>query len=275
MEETKKNTLVQFVRRRWLWLLLWIFVFFPILSFIAFNLVALSFVYFPGSYNNVRWDQSNNKNQAIILITHGIYDDTSSWVEQLKKTYQAQGTDAQVIDLDWSEYSNNALRCAVNGLRIGEQVGSQLSNREELNQVHLIGHSCGAFVVYGVCQAIKSKKPDVKIQTTYLDPVSIYGVRRSYGVNHFGRCADYAEAYIDTEDGVVGSNQALKYAHTFDVTAIRKQQNNPTSPHNWPTVFYQQLVQSEQQPQLRHQSDLASQQPSGELIPFDGSLVLP
>ena len=87
------------------------------------------------------------------------------------------------------------------------------------------------------------------MQSTYLDPVSVYsGLLWDYGLNHFGRCADFSDAYIDIEDTVPGSNQNLPYAYTFDVTQLRKKNNVVYLPHKWPTIFYLNALKKSQVP---------------------------
>ena len=55
-------------------------------------------------------------------------------------------------------------------------------------------------------------------------------------------CADFSDAYIDTEDDVPGSNQPLPNAYTVDVTAVRKRSAYTGTPHVWPTDYYRGRV---------------------------------
>ena len=113
---------------------------------------------------------------------------------------------------------------------------------------------------------MRARRREVVIQSTYLDPVSVYGgLFWNYGLTRFGACADFSDAYIDTEDGVPGSNQRLPSAHTFDVTQARKRTTFSGSPHVWPTAYYQQLVQRGQHLDLQRDRNLLSKFPRGEL----------
>lgn len=58
--------------------------------------------------------------------------------------------------------------------KIGHQLGLRLLKETKVKSIHVIGHSCGAFVALGLCEAVKEQSSDIKIQTTYLDPVSVY-----------------------------------------------------------------------------------------------------
>lgn len=94
-------------------------------------------------------------------------------------------------------------------------------------------------MILGICEGAKSIKPTIKIQTTYLDPVAVYsGFFWQYGIKNFGSCANYSDTYIDTEDRVPGSNQAILHSATFDITQMRTSQKLDIPPHVWPTLFY-------------------------------------
>ena len=105
------------------------------------------------------------------------------------------------------------------------------------------------------------------VQTTYLDPVSNYGgLFSSFGIEKFGDCADFSEAYIDTEDSVPGSNQRLLSAYTIDVTEVRKKLQLNESPHLWPVRYYTSLVRRDDHPLFRNDTALAEKFPPGEMV---------
>ena len=151
----------------------------------------------------------------------------------------------QIISLDWAAYARNTFRCSVNGKRLGKVLGDRLAANPSLQSVHLIAHSCGSFVSLGICEALREERNDVTIQSTFLDPVTVYGgIFWDFGLEWFGTCADFSDAYIDTGDDVPGSNELLPATHTFDVTEARERAGFDGSPHVWPTVFYQRLAES-------------------------------
>jgi hypothetical protein len=85
----------------------------------------------------------------------------------------------------------------------------------------------------------QSINTSIKVQTTYLDPVSVYGgIFWNYGLDNFGRCANFSDSYIDTQDSIPGSNQVLPHSVTFDVTNIRLAAGYKIPPHVWPTKYY-------------------------------------
>lgn len=254
-------------------LLFWLMMLLVIIPGIPFVLASAGFVmytFWPINLDRVEWPEITPTTEHVVLISHGLRDTASSWSAALAKTLDQRDGTSQVIALDWNPYSQNALRCSVDGKRIGHRFGEHVANHPGLVSIHLIGHSCGAFINLGVCRAIKEKRPDVSVQTTYLDAVSIYGgMFWDYGLNNFGACADFSDAYIDTGDDVPGSNVRLPAAHTFDVTDARLSSDYAGSPHLWPTVFYRQRAEQGQIPDLAISPDLNLRYPVGVLERID------
>jgi len=257
--------LVPFLKRYWRRLAIWFLLIIPIGSFILVSLSILIFSFWPNSFDSINFSQFNKDNSHQLVMAHGMKDGTSTWIRELESIYQSKNYSGEVSSVDWSAYSMNTFRCAPYGKRIGERVGKQIAKNPSLKSLHLVSHSCGAFVIYGMCESVKKERPEIKIQTTYLDPVSIYGLSRHYGIKHFGSCADYSEAYIDTEDHVPGSNQLLPLAHTYDVTQTRKRIDEDYPPHNWPTEYYKLLVKENSAPEFRNHPSLAEEKPPGIL----------
>lgn len=142
--------------------------------------------------------------------------------------------------------------------KIGIEIGKRLATLTSLKAIHAIGHSCGAFVTLGICEGAKSVNPQLIVQTTYLDPVSVYsGIFWDYGIDHFGTCGDFSDSYIDTRDTVPGSNQALPHVFTFDVTLQQTEKDAQYPPHAWPTRFYLNAYEARHVPVL-YKADSAS-----------------
>lgn len=252
-----KNNYMSYIKRiykkywfiRWFW---WLGVVIPGVPFIIVTLAFFLFMHWPRNYDEVINIPLFSDVEFISLSAHGVKDSPSSWSDLLQSTYQGQlkgQVNSQHISLNWQSYSNNALICSVTGKEIGRQLGVKLSKLEHLKKVHLIGHSCGAFIILGVCNTLKELNPKLYIQSTYLDPVSVYsGILWNYGLKNFGLCADFSDAYIDTQDGVPGSNQAQPHSFTFDVTEKRIKQGEKYPPHAWPTIFYIDALTKKQVP---------------------------
>jgi hypothetical protein len=223
----------------------WLAVIIPGVPFILFSVGFQLYAHWPRDYSDITAVTINKNTQYLSLSAHGVKDNPESWSNELKNiikntnNQQLINLEKSQVSLGWKPYSENALTCSVTGKNIGEKLANQILLLPKLQAVHLIGHSCGSFVIYGICKQLKKHNSTIKIQTTYLDPVSIYsGVFWRYGVDKFGNCADFSDSYIDTKDGVPGSNENLSNAYTFDVTDIRLEKKLSYAPHAWPTYFY-------------------------------------
>jgi len=228
--------------KQWLWILVII----PGVPFAAGSLFIIGYANIPWPTGAaIQLDPIDRDIEKLIVLVHGKDDRPSSWADgfaaELKLSVLDPGQ--QVVTVDWGDYSKNLFRCTLNARRIGHDLGKKLSARKNIRQLHLIGHSAGSFVVFGICEAMKEQNPEVVVHATYLDPVSIYGgIDWGFGTRNFGSCADISDAYIDHEDGVPGSDEPLKHPHTFDVTSLKKAAGFTGSPHLWPIEYYRRAV---------------------------------
>ena len=76
------------------------------------------------------------------------------------------------------------------------------------------------------------------VQETLLDPLCARGIwDLTYGVRQFGRAADYAQQFYNTDDPVPFTNTPLTGAAVVDVTPVRPP---AVFGHDWPLVYYTQ-----------------------------------
>ncbi len=246
----------------------WLFIL-PGVPFILVSIVLLIYIYWPVDVSGVTIAKLKTSTRHVTILVHGLRDSPESWVKpvaEVLRNNRAYNVNTEIFPLSWDPFAKSTFRCSVDGKRIGEVLAHSLADNQELSSLHLVGHSCGSFVVFGLCSAIKEIRPDIKVQSTYLDPVSIYGgLFRQYGLQNFGACADFSEAYIDREDGVPGSDQPQPYAHTFDVTDARKTISFTKFSHTWPYHYYEKLAKTERLLDLRFNAKLTEQYPPGEL----------
>lgn len=224
------------------WLLFFAF-YLPIGSFFLASAALLLYVFWPLQSYIVEVPQTTSKN--IVVISHGLKDSNQTWATKLKGAIEHNSPDSNVVAIDWSPYAGNAFTCAVNGRRIGNQIAETLIDSDSLANVKVVGHSCGAFVNFGICEGLKAHKPRIEVESVFLDPVSVYGgIRWNFGLNNFGSCADKSMTIFDTEDNVPGSNQAPKYSKGIDVTDLKQQYDYSGTAHQWPIYYYIQQVKS-------------------------------
>jgi hypothetical protein len=97
-----------------------------------------------------------------------------------------------------------------------------------------------AYVVEPLCVALKAaaKRP-VRVDMTYLDPIGIQGALDfGWGARTYGACADYAEAYINTDYPAPATNAPLEQAWNVDITATPEAAGYTRGGHRWPLRYY-------------------------------------
>lgn len=256
-------------RNRYFRIAVWIFFILPAVSAIIANLGLLAYLYWPKRFDAIAFDQFVTGQARAMVVVHGSGDTPASWASPLLEVMAQKHYVGALYSLDWHDYAANPLRCSIDGTRIGRRLGQQLASNPSLQAVHFIAHSCGAFVILNACRTMKAVRPELRVQTTYLDPVSIYGPWMRYGVSRFGSCADYSDAYIDIDDQVAGSNELLPNTHTYDVTSARVRRKLTVNPHVWPTLYYLELARSGAIPDILENTQLYIQKPRGELEKLD------
>jgi hypothetical protein len=152
--------------------------------------------------------------------------------------------------VDWSAYSTNLFQASYNGERIGRDLARRLLQKQpDLKTIHLIGISVGSFAANAAATEIKQGATDGRprpartaptagpfVQLTLLDPFTQRGIFGwGYGNRNFGKCADYTEQYLNTDDPVPSTNDPLEHAVCYDVTDLRPEH---IPGHDWPLVFY-------------------------------------
>ena len=156
-----------------------------------------------------------------------------------------------VKTLDWQEFRGSLLTAAYDGEAFGEEVGEIIWNDSmECKSIHCIGISVGAFAANACMSTLNKKRTENEstsqntyLRLTLLDPFTSRGVGgSSYGDKHFGLEADYAEQYLNTDDPVPSTNEALSLCTTYDVTGAQERNDfelpENESMHCWPLVYF-------------------------------------
>lgn len=182
--------------------------------------------------------------RELVLIFHGRLGREDPSVMALEQRFQqlaADRPDVEVIRYIWSPYSDTRFRSNVNGAAVGRALVRELAARPALTSVHLIGHSAGAYVMEPLCTLYRELSPQpARITMTFLDPIGFAGVvDRGYGARHFGRCADIARVYLNTDDPVPATAEPYRHAFNIDVTAANREGFNG---HRWPVEYYRRVV---------------------------------
>ena len=185
--------------------------------------------------------------ETVTIVFHGA-GGQDAYTDELMKNLDAGSSRQQSSYnhiVEWSQYSSNILQASYNGQKVGKLTAKELleqvaNPKSKLTTIHLIGISVGAFAadaaVNEVKKNFKTNSSTPFVQLTLLDPFQqrgIFGV--GYGDNEFGKSADYAEQYLNTDDPVPSTNKPLRNTVCYDVTNLRPES---IFGHDWPLVYY-------------------------------------
>ena len=183
----------------------------------------------------------------LILILHGSGDTSNDWPLEMQTSISNSFPDMEEWDIwtyDWNEYSSSKLSASKSGYEIGGLLGQQLLEPHySYEHIHLIGHSVGCFVIYGIAESISNKNTTITIHSTFLDPFTGKGLMDwTYGEQRFGQYADFAESYYNKDDNVPSTNGSLEFSHNFDITSLRPTEYAEDDFHWWPVDYYLESI---------------------------------
>ena len=192
-------------------------------------------------------EQTPGADHLLVVVPSG-FEDASVWAEGMADKVQDHLVDPERWDVwvyDWSVTTSEPIKAAKLAAKHGKWLGRELDDdgRYSYSHVHFLAHSLGGQLIHAASGVIEGGPT---IQETYLDPFGARGVLRTrYGQRHFGAHADYAEAYLNLDDGVPYTDEALVHAHNFDVTDLASSDFDGEDGHAWPIKFYKRTVGDE------------------------------
>lgn len=181
--------------------------------------------------------------QAVLLIhgSGGREEPTLLVLEEALNRVAGAASGTAIVRYVWAPWSDARLRTHPNGARVGERLGEELAGLPGLESLHLIAHSAGAYVLEPLCASYRARAPGhrARITMTFLDPIGFRGpLDPGWGARTYGRCADDAEAFINTDDPAPATAAVLRHARTTDVTADPGRKNFRGGGHRWPVQYY-------------------------------------
>ena len=172
------------------------------------------------------------------LVFHGASGEDQFTDDLMNKLQSSKNSEYSSM-IEWSQFSSNILQASFNGQRIGRKAASQLIKQApNLKSVHLIGVSVGSFAADVASVEFNSSKEKNRpyVQLTLLDPFTQRGIfGLGYGNRLFGKSADYAQQYLNTDDPVPSTNAPLNNLVCYDITGIRPDE---IFGHDWPICYY-------------------------------------
>lgn len=178
-----------------------------------------------------------------VLVVHGSGDTPGRWAEGLIERLRPQlalPSRTVLVAYDWAEAAQDKLAAPGNGQAEGRALAQALVARGATH-VHVIAHSAGAHVAYGVELGLEEVEARPTLHLTLLDPFLGMGLDFEWGASRFGAKADFVEQYLNAGDGVPGTDVAVKAAHVFDVSALKPAGMAAREGHWWPTSAYQEV----------------------------------
>jgi len=96
--------------KNWKRLLLWLLVIIPGVPFVVGITGYLFYVFWPQSYGHLESLELREDVANLIVISHGLGDNSKSWGDELGLILESQRSDAQIISLDWNPWSKKGAR---------------------------------------------------------------------------------------------------------------------------------------------------------------------
>ena len=180
----------------------------------------------------------------LLFIVHGHGETPEDWPADLVSALSSRFPDKtqwDIVTYDWDRYSRKRFSASKRGLIIGRRVGETLaSSKFNYRTIHFIGHSVGSFLIHAACNAYREAAENpARLHVTFLDPFTLHGFFGwGFGWKQFGKGADFAEVYTNTDDIVPTSNGIVENAHNFDVTKSSHKQDSKPNMHWWPVDYY-------------------------------------
>jgi hypothetical protein len=192
--------------------------------------------------------------RKLVLVIHGSFgaqEPTLVALETRLRELTASRPGFQITRYGWAPWSDNIFRAGSHGAHLGTQLGKHLASAIQKGSpgaspamtVHLVAHSAGAYLLDPLCaqlrQDLAASGTTIFIRMTFLDPIGLRGLlQRGWGAEHFGQCADDAEAWINTDDSAPATDRWLQYAWNVDVTHAAGRADFAGDGHRWPVQYY-------------------------------------
>jgi pimeloyl-ACP methyl ester carboxylesterase len=182
----------------------------------------------------------------LIVLVHGGGDGPEDWPTAMAEAIAANLIEPERWDVwtyDWVEDAEGSVNVTRRGEDHGRWLGARLAERD-YRHLHLIGHSAGAAVLYGVTDTLVDAA-GLTVHETYLDPFGGQGlVRWEYGERRYGEGADFADAVLNTLDGVPSTDEPFHNTLSFDVSALADEDMSALEGHRLPILMYEESVWS-------------------------------
>ena len=190
---------------------------------------------------------------AVIIFpgAGGPDENTSNLAKAIIDSDKICGIKRHVEVYDWSPWRGNLIRASFDGQSVGKIIGKQLAEEHKnLKSLHVMGVSVGAFAADSCSEEYQKSQtnnlrttPAPYVRLTLLDPFTQRGLfGTKYGLKLFGKSATYCEQFLNTDDPVPSTNEAISMGFVSDITGSASRNDfvplKGDSMHSWPVAYY-------------------------------------
>jgi len=176
----------------------------------------------------------------VFIIFHGAGGpdrETDDLQERVRLQDVTAGLERTICLGDWRPWFSAGARRNLNsyhGQEVGRKLGALLAARApELRSLHVVGTSAGAWPANELCSSYvkaASGRPRATVMLSLTDPFTARSDRPladPWGVRNFGRHADFAEQYLNSDDSAPSTNEPLPLCYCYDVTHAAERASFP------------------------------------------------
>ena len=177
----------------------------------------------------------------IFMVFHGAGGpdrETEDLLQRIKDQDDAVNFERTTFLFDWRPWFSTGSRRNLNsfhGQEVGKKLGQLLANAApNLRTLHVVGTSAGAWPANEVCTAYVAATADrsvrARVVLSLCDPFTARSDRPfadPWGMRNFGRDADFAEQFLNTDDIAPSTNEPLPLCYCYDVTGAAERASFP------------------------------------------------
>lgn len=213
--------------------------------------IPQSIVY--GSEPNILDRQGADSMVVIFPGAGGVDENILRLKDKIIASDLEKGVTRFVSIYDWSKWRNDFIRIAFDSQATGRKVCKALVEDEKstgtpIKHLHSVGISVGAFAADACVKSFKENSPSssspnpTSLRLTLLDPFTSKGIfGYGWGVRNFGKTADLAINYLNSDDQVPTTSDPLIGAYNYDITGSSDRLTfippEGQSFHSWPIAY--------------------------------------
>lgn len=179
------------------------------------------------------------KARDVAIIFHGSGGpdrETADVLARFRAQDAAAGLSREVVVFNWMPwFTANTDRLSFQSAGVGAELGRYLAANPGLRSLHVVGTSAGSFAADACCSAYveasrAGDKQRAAVRLTLADPFAARegaSFQSGRGAQLFGRDADYAEHYLNTDDIVPNTEVPLPLCACYDVTGCAERKAFP------------------------------------------------